>query len=327
MARLGVGVLAGRVRIVLAGLAVLAGVALWSPHARAQSSEWTTDFGPLVLVVRNGDVVTGAFADYGGRFEGGLARQTATIRGLWRQPTSEVRCAEPVSGTHYWGRVVWQVGRDGTLLGRWNYCHRPPASGGRWDGTLSQGTNPLETGGADAHPAGSSAPAADPKAAAAPAKPRSAPASIAPEPHADALEMARFLWGQAIDPARLTVLREDVTCDARADLTLAYHNLDAAEGPFFEVAVRETGATLEQIPIAAMDFDTGTFASLCGGGGRISVTVEGGLLPVDVEALTGLSAPPLCRLGLRIDDGMCDALWVFTMRGQDRLTDLVIGRN
>ena len=79
--------------------------------------------------------------------------------------------------------------------------------------------------------------------------------------------------------------------------------------------------------MAVMDFDTGAFQSLCAGGGPISVTVEGNLMPADVEALTGVTAPPLCRVGLRVDDGMCDAVWVFTTPGRDRLTDLVFGRN
>lgn len=297
----------------LALFAVLIALALVpAARAAAQSSEWTTDFGPLVLTVRDGDRVTGVYPSYNGRIEAALNRADAAINGYWLQPSSEVRCEQAQGGSHYWGRIVWSLRQDGALLGQWSYCGNPPGSAGVWNGTFVSGTHPMDTGRGQAR-----------------VKPPAEEATrqASGEPRPDAMEVARFLWGQYADPSRLTVLREDVTCDARADLVLVYLDLDSPDGPFLSVAVRETGATLERIPATYLDFDTGTFASLCGPGRMVDVSVVGDLEPESVLDLTGFSSPPACRVGLRLDDGMCDAVWVFTMPGQDRLTDLIIGRN
>lgn len=298
------------------GFRVLAAVSLLVPlmlaptaPAAAQSSEWTTDYGPLILTIRNGDHVTGLVPTYQGRIDATLNRADRAIDGYWRQPTSEVRCDQAYEGSFYWGQVSWTLRRDGSLQGQWGYCRNPPGSAGVWNGAFVKGTHPMSTGEGQRDPAVAG----------------TAPGPDAPGP--DVMEVARFLWGPNADPARLTVLREDVSCDGKPDLSLVYLDLDSPDGPFLSVAVRETGATLEQIPATYLDFDTGAFASLCGPGRMVDVSVVGDLEPESVLDLTGFTAPPVCRVGLRLDDGMCDAVWVFTMPGQDRLTDLVIGRN
>jgi hypothetical protein len=287
--------------------------------AAAQSSEWNTDFGPLVLTVRGGYTVTGLFPAYHGRVSAQLVPEDRQIIGFWLQPSSEVRCAEPQDGTHYWGQVSWSLRQDGTLRGQWGYCWNPPGSAGVWNGTFVKGTLPISGGGDQGATPGKQTIASAP----APAPSR---ASSAGGPGPDAMEVVRFLWGQNADPARLKVLKEDVSCDGKPDLTLIYLDLDSPDGPFLSVAVRETGATLEQIPATYLDFDTGGFASLCGPARMVDVTVPD-LEPETVLDLTGFTSPPVCRVGLRLDDGMCDAVWVFTKPGQDRLTDLIIGRN
>lgn len=331
----------------------LAGLLSGASAAQAQSSEWSTEFGPLILVLKSdGMTVTGRFPDYSGKFIGQLDPTTGVLEGTWRQPTSEVRCDTPMDGSHHWGLVTWELGRGSDLRGAWGYCWQNPSEGGQWNGSLVRGTNPYDIAQARLAPppptnpnppsvagagdggAGVGAPSkadllsryggAAAQANGGVSEGGSAGAAATGD---EAMATARFLWGQNVDPGRLTVLRKDVTCDGKPDLTLGYHNVDIPDGPFFEVAVRETGADLESIPVAFLDFDQGGFQSLCGGGGPISVTVEGNLMPADVEALTGLTAPPLCRVGLRVDDGMCDAVWVFTTPGRDRLTDLVFGRN
>jgi hypothetical protein len=307
----------------LALFAVLIALALvQAARAAAQSSEWTTDFGPLVLTVRDGDRVTGVYPSYNGRIEATLNRRDSALEGLWLQPSSEVRCDQARDGTHSWGLVSWSLRQDGTLQGQWSYCGNPPGSAGVWNGTFVTGTHPMDTGREQAR-VKPQAPAPTP----APVPPQHASGGSHGEPGPDAMEAARFLWGQYADPSRLKVLREDITCDARADLVLVYLDLDSPDGPFLSIAVRETGATLEQIPATYLDFDTGTFASLCGPGRMVDVSVVGDLDPDTVLDLTGFSSPPACRVGLRLDDGMCDSVWVFTMPGQNGLSDLIIGRN
>ncbi|MQX35276.1 hypothetical protein [Roseospira navarrensis] len=290
------------------GGTTLALAALPAGPGAAQSSQWDTDFGPLVLTVRDGDRVTGLYPDYTGRVEATLDRAQRSIAGVWRQPNARMRCEQAYEGSHYWGLVTWSLPDETSLRGQWSYCDNPPGSAGVWNGTFVRGTPPLSTG------MGAAPPSAPPSAQ-----------SGAPRP--DAAETARFLWGQSVDPSRLTVRRDDVTCDGEPDLSLVYLDLDHPEGPFLAVAVREPGAALEEIPVTYLDFDTGGYASLCGSARMVDVSVVGDLEPETVRDLTGFNAPPLCRIGIRLDDGMCDAIWLFGNLGPGFLADLVVGRN
>jgi len=284
--------------------------------AAAQSSEWSTDFGPLVLTLRSGDRLTGLFPNYTGRFEGTLDRTTRSITGIWRQPASRVRCSQESGGTFFWGQVHWDLKDSATLQGHWSYCQNTPGTAGVWNGTLVKGMSPIEGGAkGQEQDRGGSNPFG-----------MSSGTPPSPSPGADAMEVARFLWGPSPDPARMRAFREDLSCDGRPDLVVAYLDLDSPDGPFLSVALREAGATLEQIPVTYLDFDTGTYASLCGSARMVDLSIHT-LEPETAMDLTGFTSPPLCRVGLRLDDGMCDSVWVFTLPGENGLKDLVIGRN
>lgn len=353
-------------RFVLPLLTVLA-VALLQPAAPAwaTSSQWTTQFGPLVLTVRSGDRVTGRYPDYRGAFDGRLDRGSNVIEGVWLQPSSEVRCAREVGGTVYWGRVTWVLRGETQLLGQWSYCDAAAGSGGTWNGTLQSGVNPMFVA---TLPEGPAAPSQAPNApAAAPSPPPTptpapapavrstvdprnmaggsrAPALPAPAPvpaptpppvsataqtaaATPALDVARFLWGPTIPSDRLRTLSADLTCDGAPDQVLVFLDLDSPDGPFLSVAVRRPGdQSLEQVPATYLDFTGERFGSLCGDAALPATEVHT-LEPETALDLTGFTAPPLCRTGLRLDDGMCGAVWVFTKPGDGGMIDLIIGRN
>lgn len=303
-----------------------------SSAAWAETSTWTTDFGPLTLAVISETQVTGLYPQYQGRFVGVMDRSQPAIVGYWLQPTSEQRCDREVDGTAFWGRVVWRLEGGGALIGRWSYCDQPAGSSGPWNGTLVGGVYPLDVATLDEGEgeAGAGAggdlpdktPLAHPATGLAPA---SAPASDAGAALPDQMAVARFLWGSAVSPDEVAVVAGDVTCDGRPDLVLGYLNRDSPEGPFYEVAVAEPGRTLEEIPVKGLGFDGVSFGSLCGFDQGITLSRQV-LDPAAAQDLTGMG-PPLCPQGLRIDDGMCDALWLFTQPTEAGLVDLILGRS
>jgi|GEM_PF-578792 len=300
-----------RTRLAVGGL-VFAALTLQAAPATAQSSQWRTDFGTVILTLRDGGQITGRYPDYDGRIEALLDPATSSVEGVWLQPHSEVQCRREVGGTVFWGQVLWMLRSDGTMVGQWGYCDDPVGSGGVWNGQLERGENPVTlangSAGGNGEAGTETGGGGDPALA------------------AEAAELARFLWGQYVNPDRMTMLRADLTCDGRPDLIVGYLDIDNPDGPFFTVAVRQPGENLEAVATTYMDFDAGTDTSLCGDAHMADLSVHD-LEPESVLDLTGFTAPPLCHQSLRVDDGMCDAVWLFTMRRKDGLTELVLGRN
>lgn len=291
---------------VIATLAAV-GIGLAAP-AHAETSLWGTEHGPLTLDITTGDRVTGGFPQYEGRFFGILDRSTGTVRGSWVRPTTAVRCAIDVGGSFYWGRVAWRLGEDGAMNGRWSYCDQPEGSGGQWNGLLETGVNPLEVATIDE---------GEP--------PPEEPTTPNTGDDAAALAAARAVWNKQIDPSRLNSTRADVTCDGVPDLVMTHLDRESPEGPFLSVGVVEGGAAKRVLSPIYLDFTGMAFASLCGKPKLVKSEIRT-VKASQATELTGLISPPLCTRGLRLDDGECDAIWVFTNPKTGGGFDLVIGR-
>jgi len=289
----------------------------------AETSDWRTEFGPLSLTLDDDDHITGVIPSYQGRFEGTLDRAQQSISGIWTQPKSAMRCNRAVSGSLFWGQATWTLSRDDTLTGVWSYCDNRTGSAGTWNGVLVGGVNPLDVATLNEDMPPPSAPLRKNKAT------NAAPTNTtghAPPDTDDVRMIARFLWGQMVSPANLRSQSADVTCDGRPDHIVMYLNLDNPDGPFLNIAVQKPGDDLEALATTSLEFGTGTMASLCGEPRLVDMTVIQ-MEPESVLDLTGYTSPPLCPRAIRLDDGMCDSIWILTKPGEYGLTDLVVGRN
>jgi hypothetical protein len=143
-------------------------------------------------------------------------------------------------------------------------------------------------------------------------------------PFSVAQEAAYFLWGPEISADALTILQGDITCDGTAETVLQYVPPDTSR---LALAVIEEGRNLEEIANGWFDFGGVGELSLCGAAKPVEMVLFNTLDQDSVLDLTGYTAPPLCHQTVRLDDGLCDPLWIFTRRRDDGLLDLVVGRH
>jgi hypothetical protein len=268
--------------------------------AQGGESSWETDFGAMDMVVLPNGQTRGTYPDYGGAFYGQMAADTRTITGVWVQPASEVKCTTEEHGSLYWGRVSWLVTGEGELIGNWSYCDQPEGASGVWEGELVGGTNPLVVLANEGQPE----------------------AEIS---DADIYNATRFLWGQIAVQDNIKRMSGDLTCDGVKDAVLTYLNLDNPDGPFLDVALVTPKGDVQKIPMISIPFGGDGQAALCGDARMVDMEVQS----MDSESALGLTGygPPLCNIALRLDDGMCDALWLFTMPNGEGMRTFVTGRN
>ncbi|MEQ8504744.1 MAG: hypothetical protein RIB80_05410 [Rhodospirillales bacterium] len=129
------------------------------------------------------------------------------------------------------------------------------------------------------------------------------------------------IWSQDFSPATDADLAVDLTCDGDPDRVFAWRDGVNPEGEYFHVALVSKpggGAGWERLPDVAsgllplrINVGTGEQYALCDNrqepyGSGYKTTVA----PVPDAARSRFGLPETCRAWLRIDDGMCDALWV-----------------
>ncbi|MCF8480721.1 MAG: hypothetical protein K9H25_09835 [Rhodospirillum sp.] len=268
--------------------------------AQGSASSWETDFGMLELVVTPKGETTGTYPDYDGAFYGQMAADTRKISGVWVQPTSEVKCKTKEHGSLYWGRVSWLVTGEGELIGNWSFCDQPEGASGIWEGEMVAGTNPLVILAGTAQPG----------------------TEIS---DAEIYNATRFQWGQMASPDNIKRMSGDLTCDGVKDEVLIYLNLDSPDGPFLDVALLEPKGLPENMPMISISFGGDGETALCGEARMVDMDIQ----PMDSDSALGLTGygSPLCNTALRLDDGMCDALWLFTMPNGEGMRTFVSGRN
>ncbi|UTW52589.1 hypothetical protein KFF05_04240 [bacterium SCSIO 12827] len=139
----------------------------------------------------------------------------------------------------------------------------------------------------------------------------------------DAYRLMRYwygtIWSQDFQEG--TDIAADLTCDGVADRVFAWRDGVNPEGEYFHVALVSGsggGAGWERLPDVVsgllplrLDVGTGAQFALCDNrrepfGAGYRATME----PVPEGARTRFALLAACARWLRIDDGMCDALWV-----------------
>lgn len=116
-------------------LIIIASLFAWQAQAADQrGSQWDTDFGPMTIEVQDHNQLLARYPDYNGTVHAALTEDGA-IEGIWVQPTSSRRCPTARHGSHYWGKVRWQVLESHQLRGGWSYCDAVPGSEGAWNGS------------------------------------------------------------------------------------------------------------------------------------------------------------------------------------------------
>jgi hypothetical protein len=78
-----------------------------------------------------GAKLTGAYTHADGRIVATVKGRVA--EGLWFQSSAAERCARPLDGSFYYGRLRF-TGRGRSFAGVWSYCDDAPGSGGAWTG-------------------------------------------------------------------------------------------------------------------------------------------------------------------------------------------------
>tara|TARA_R100001129_G_scaffold167861_4_gene135696 strand:+ start:7400 stop:7969 length:570 start_codon:yes stop_codon:yes gene_type:complete len=141
----------------------------------------------------------------------------------------------------------------------------------------------------------------------------------------DAYRLLRYWYGTiwAQDFTNGTEITADLTCDGVADEIYAWRDGVNPEGNYFHVAVvSQPGGSADNGWERLPDVEGGLFPlrltigsddqfALCDS----TVTPYGSgykttVVPIPADARTRFALPASCRNWLRIDDGMCDALWV-----------------
>lgn len=248
--------------------------------ALAAEMTLNTDFGPVSLEIDPDGAIYGDYPNYQGELVGKVTAEGG-MELTWLQPNSEVRCDEPRHGTYFWGRVAWAF-QDGQALGGWAYCDAPVGSSGAWNGQVIA----FDDGGLD---------------------------DLAPEAVSDAdmHGMIRYQWGQIGAQSRYDELVADINCDGAPDRIVSRVNLDNPDGPFFEVLAMayHKGELISDMLTFTMSGDNDL--SVCSGPEQPAPMVElwEPLESGEVLDMTGYEG--LCATPLRVDDGMCDAHWLF----------------
>jgi len=141
---------------------------------------------------------------------------------------------------------------------------------------------------------------------------------------AEVMRLLRFWYGNAFvgDIARGADLSVDLTCDGIADRVVAWRDRNGLRDDFYQIALIkefpgppppgwETVHNARGALISLrLEVGTGGQYALCqaatGAVSDIRVTVA----RPDRQTRARFNLPPACKRWLRIDDGMCDALWV-----------------
>lgn len=130
---------------VLLGVAIL-GVALWMTvwDESKSKSQWSTEFGPLELILHYDGRVEGRYPEYEGRVIGRYDPVSGSMSGIWEQKTAQRLCANADGDTKAWGRFTWQLEDRDRFIGVWSYCDAEPTSDLTWDGTFEGGIHPRD---------------------------------------------------------------------------------------------------------------------------------------------------------------------------------------
>jgi len=135
----------------------------------------------------------------------------------------------------------------------------------------------------------------------------------------------RFQWGKYATSDNVSFIKHDVTCDGHTDYVAYRLNQDNPDGLFFDVLV----VTLDSGEVASygrsLAFDDSQ-SGLCKPIENPVVTVEiehwdEGQLDAELGSWEGI-----CTEAIRVDDGMCDSIRYFWLKGNDD-TKLMFYRN
>lgn len=118
-------------------LAALALLSLPAMPAAAQAPRpltgaWTSDFGTLTLLDREGEI-TGSYDTDDGRITGTF--DGAVLQGFWIESKSDYTCDTPRMGSRHWGRIRFELNSARTgWTGIWSYCDYEFLEGNVWNG-------------------------------------------------------------------------------------------------------------------------------------------------------------------------------------------------
>lgn len=144
---------------------------------------------------------------------------------------------------------------------------------------------------------------------------------------ADIAAAVRAMAYPPASPDRLTVLRDDVTCDGGRDAVVGYVAGDSRSTRRFVMVVvtREAGVVASDAVVPRLGGEDDQ-ASLCAADGAPppELSLER-FAEADARTMTGLAR--VCPVAIKLDDGLCDAHRYFWLPGAASGSRLVLVRN
>ena len=308
--------------LITTGLTALPAAVPAATQAADPAGRWNTPWGEMRLQ-RDDRQVSGEYGRNGGRLSGRM--EGNTFDGYWFQAVSDRRCDRALSGTPYWGRV--RLSFSGNRFdGWWSYCEQAPERGG-WDGTRITADTPAKPLEDDptALVLGALAKALPPEASKAigelldeevspsPATPPATAKNATPPP-AVTYEMARGElwtdWKAGLRNGRPQTLTGDLSCDGAADYFVGWTELDNPDRKRYHIAVvYHEGARLTHHH-ASLDLGGDGQSAVCVANPDDYPTITLAGHPLTDASRAAYSLPPGCTGAVRLDDGICDAIYI-----------------
>jgi hypothetical protein len=140
------------------------------------AGQWNSSEGPLAVRQQGPSVFANYPTDHG-ELTGTLSGNV--LDGYWIEDASGQRCAQPMNGRFYWGRIRFVFDGD-RFTGQWGYCQEPPTRS--WTGSRAAEPAPAPSAYVPPSPYQPTAPAYPPPPSYPPAPPVYAPAPAYPPP-------------------------------------------------------------------------------------------------------------------------------------------------
>lgn len=291
-------------------LSAVSGVLFALPlHAQENFARYDSDFGPLALVISEGDgAVTGEYPEYNGRIAGHHDDDSGVIEATWIQAQSEVKCDHDRNGSDYWGRVTWELDDQQNLSGRWAFCDQPMVHA--WNAQKLSGQ--LFRAAEEDQAAGQPATEED--------------AADVTEP--DLYGVLRQQWGQYAHLSEHQIIAGDFTCNGAEERVIGWHDLDNPEGPFYRVmlVVRGAGGELEGHTVTLVPDGEG-MDGLQSLQGELDVMLAAEEISREALAEILPGHEGVCPRAIRIEDGLTDAIRLFWNPDENAEQALIFFRN
>ncbi|GAB6042355.1 hypothetical protein [Endothiovibrio diazotrophicus] len=291
-------------------IALLAALASLPLHAAGgPDGRWTTPRGEMRLHL-DGVQVDGRYNLHGGRLNGRMEGKELT--GYWIQEHSEERCSRSVAGSPYWGRLHLTFDGD-RFDGTWSYCDRTPDHSG-WSGTRIAAGSDLEAAREDPTALVIGALAKAPPSKASRSGDSATETKAPPGNAAVTLDMAKAelfpKWRASILDGHPKMLTGDLTCDGAGDYFVGWSDLGDPVHPRYHIAVVYHDGDRLTHRHTTLDLGGDGQYALCVPGPDATPEVTLGAHGYSAAERTAHGLPERCAGAVRLDDGLCDALYI-----------------